>query len=35
MRNILNKAPYKVPSTIEDLNVIEEIIDDLKNAKYL
>ena len=35
MRNILNKAPYKVPSTIEDLNVIDEIINDLKTAKYL
>jgi propionyl-CoA synthetase len=35
LRSIVNKLHYKVPSTIEDITVLDEVINDLKMAKYL
>ena len=33
LKNILNREELKIPSTIEDISVIDEIIAQLKNEK--
>jgi hypothetical protein len=35
LKNILNEDKYKVPGTIEDINISYEIIDKLRETKLI